>query len=462
MRSWIIGNSAECDVVVDSPLASSRHCQLSQTADGYILDDLGSTNGTYIDGIRVTSSTRVTPANEITLGRTVPMPWPADVVTYIRIGRVPGNDVVLDDQRVSSRHARLIVVAGSQTLIEDLGSSNGTFINTPDRRVTVAVPLLHTDVVCFGTFTVPAAQLMSAFMEAECVAPPPPAALVLAPPVLEPLPESSFAQPAEFPSSVYVWIAVLLTKVLILSLLVVLFFGRPAAVPITSENWSTVGGAVASTTFALALLAIWLGCCAATLESTAERSLSLFDGSGSAEQIANRGVRILVLTALCGVGCALVLAIVYWGSGLRGPWVAMLGVMLMASLVGFLLGVVITSLSRIRIVVAIILLLCFAPMIALGGRLWPVADLAPALRWAAAAMPSRWAFEHLLLLEADANPPVPAIGGPPVQRIDIAEPFFPAATERMGTRADALALGSMLVGLAGLLAFICYPWRTDP
>ena len=129
MRSWIIGNSADCDVTVDSRLASSRHCQLSQTADGYILDDLRSTNGTYVDGVRIASSTRVTPANEITLGQTVPMPWPAEVVNYIKIGRVPGNDIILDDQRVSSRHARLIVVAGSQTLIEDLDSANGTFIN---------------------------------------------------------------------------------------------------------------------------------------------------------------------------------------------------------------------------------------------------------------------------------------------------------------------------------------------
>ena len=83
MRSWVIGSSADCDVVVDSPLASSRHCQLTQTADGFILDDLGSTNGTYVDGVRIASSTRVTPANEITLGQTVPMPWPAEVVNYI-------------------------------------------------------------------------------------------------------------------------------------------------------------------------------------------------------------------------------------------------------------------------------------------------------------------------------------------------------------------------------------------
>ena len=64
------------------------------------------------------------------------MPWPPELVKFLRIGRVEGNDIVLDDLRVSSRHARLMVVAGSRGLIEDLGSSNGTFLNSVDSRVT--------------------------------------------------------------------------------------------------------------------------------------------------------------------------------------------------------------------------------------------------------------------------------------------------------------------------------------
>ena len=58
MRSWVIGSRADCDVVVDSPLASGRHCQLTQTPDGLVLEDLGSTNGTYVDGNRITAATR--------------------------------------------------------------------------------------------------------------------------------------------------------------------------------------------------------------------------------------------------------------------------------------------------------------------------------------------------------------------------------------------------------------------
>lgn len=337
MSSWVIGGGAECDVVVDSPLASSRHCRLSRTADGYILDDLGSTNGTYVDGVRITSSMRVTPGNQITLGRTVPMPWPADVVRYITIGRREENDVVLHDPRVSSRHARLIVVVGSQILIEDLGSANGTFINSPDRRVNAAVPMLDTDIVCFGTFAVPAAQLLSRLIEAEPVAPPPPPPsppdLASVPPVSKPLPKTPWEWPAAVPRRkrsstsrrrskrtqeaaqdsgqrladtfpLNRWAVVLLAKALVLAVLVVLIFGRSAAESINSANWSRVGHAIASTTFALALLAIWLGCSAATLESAAGRSSSTVEGVDSTKPVRSRGARLLVLIALSAWGCA--------------------------------------------------------------------------------------------------------------------------------------------------------------
>ncbi len=46
----------------------------------------------------------------------------------LEIGRDPGVDVRLDDDKVSRRHAR-ISPASDGAVIEDLGSSNGTFVN---------------------------------------------------------------------------------------------------------------------------------------------------------------------------------------------------------------------------------------------------------------------------------------------------------------------------------------------
>jgi pSer/pThr/pTyr-binding forkhead associated (FHA) protein len=50
----------------------------------------------------------------------------------ILIGRDPGNDVVLDDRRVSRKHAEIRLRLGRYTLY-DLQSTNGTYVN--GRRV---------------------------------------------------------------------------------------------------------------------------------------------------------------------------------------------------------------------------------------------------------------------------------------------------------------------------------------
>ena len=245
MGSWVIGSGADCDVVVDSPLSSSRHCRLTQTPDGFMLDDLGSTNGTYVNGNRIASPTHVTPGEPITLGRTVPMPWPPEVVRFIRIGRLPDNDIVLDDARVSGHHARLIVVAGSQTLIEDLGSSNGTFLNSLDQRATRTMPLAEADTVYFGTLAVPAARLLAGLREHEAAArdQPPPAAGTEPPAALRSLASSEENR----------WILASLAQAPIFAVLIVLIFGQRAAATITVSSWSSVAQGIAATTFALAL-----------------------------------------------------------------------------------------------------------------------------------------------------------------------------------------------------------------
>ena len=56
----------------------------------------------------------------------------------VLIGRAPGCTLVLDDDYSSSRHAR-IFPQGGQWLVEDLGSTNGTFV--ADQRVEAPTPV---------------------------------------------------------------------------------------------------------------------------------------------------------------------------------------------------------------------------------------------------------------------------------------------------------------------------------
>ena len=51
-----IGRSAGAQFVVDAALVSRLHCRLSAGATELQVDDLGSTNGTFVNGERVTRS----------------------------------------------------------------------------------------------------------------------------------------------------------------------------------------------------------------------------------------------------------------------------------------------------------------------------------------------------------------------------------------------------------------------
>ena len=478
MRTWIIGSGADCDLVVARPTVSGRHCCLTETPDGYVVEDLGSSNGTFVNRVRIMSATRVSASDTITLGLTILMPWPvvagAPGVTVIRIGRDADNDIVLNDSRVSGHHARLLVVLGSKTLIEDVGSSNGTFVNSPDRRVTQAIPLTAADVVYFGSLAVPAAQLLTARVEPEKAVPPRLEPAQSAPPpvppprpVPEPFPELSPApaslQPSTVPERDGLWAIYLLAQAPVLAILIVLIFGRRAAATITEATWPSVARGIASTTFAMAISAVWLGGSLAVWASVAGRSSGHRESSTEARLLASPGARLVTLGVLCVAQCAVLLAIVYWGSGLRGDWLAMFGVLVMASAAGLLLGLAAFALIRIRAIAVVVLILAFVPMAVLGGWIRPLPALSPAVRPMAAVMPSRWAFEGLLLLESEQRPsPVVEAGSEPTPDPDLAESFFPAASERMGPKADATALGCMLVGLTTAAVFISGRSRPSP
>ncbi|MHC5542906.1 FHA domain-containing protein, partial [Singulisphaera rosea] len=77
-RSWIIGSKPESDLVVNQPAVSGQHCRLTQDDAGFVLEDLQSTNGTFVNGSRITGAVRISSGDRVTLGLSAPMPWPED------------------------------------------------------------------------------------------------------------------------------------------------------------------------------------------------------------------------------------------------------------------------------------------------------------------------------------------------------------------------------------------------
>lgn len=65
----VIGRGSEADIVVHDPGVSRRHLEIRITPTGVIATDLGSTNGSYVEGHRIDAATLLD-SNELTIGRT--------------------------------------------------------------------------------------------------------------------------------------------------------------------------------------------------------------------------------------------------------------------------------------------------------------------------------------------------------------------------------------------------------
>ena len=97
---------------------------------------------------------------------TIP-PAPAVVSKVLRIGREPDNDLVVDLPTVSGHHARVVWEGrAGAAWIEDLGSSNGTAVGSPDRKAQRAL-VTPADLIYLGAYSLPAARIF------EALGPPP-------------------------------------------------------------------------------------------------------------------------------------------------------------------------------------------------------------------------------------------------------------------------------------------------
>ena len=67
----LIGRNPECALVLDDDYASGRHCRLFPGSDGWLVEDLSSTNGTFIGRDRLTSPRPVEIGTTLRIGKTV-------------------------------------------------------------------------------------------------------------------------------------------------------------------------------------------------------------------------------------------------------------------------------------------------------------------------------------------------------------------------------------------------------
>ena len=65
---WSVGRSQENDIVINDPNVSRRHARISRADGGFVVEDLGSTNGTLLDGAPIDRE-RIDGGDELTFGQ---------------------------------------------------------------------------------------------------------------------------------------------------------------------------------------------------------------------------------------------------------------------------------------------------------------------------------------------------------------------------------------------------------
>jgi len=160
----LMGRGDDCDLTLEHQEISRRHARLSRVGEEILLTDLGSSNGTFVDGQPLTPNMPValSPGQLIMIGGfTLALNVPGFEATHVvedraprrveilhlryrfgsgewqtyvlpdgdtTFGRGEDNDLTFDDDEVSRHHA-VLTLAENKLLLTDLGSTNGTLVD---------------------------------------------------------------------------------------------------------------------------------------------------------------------------------------------------------------------------------------------------------------------------------------------------------------------------------------------
>ena len=204
--------------------------------------------------------------------------------------------------------------------------------------------------------------------------------------------------------------AVLFAQAPIVGLLIAAVFSKVVRSTPTPDTWPKIGVNMATTLFVTALAAIWFGCSSMAREIVTEWPIYRRERMVGLSIGAYVASKMTVLLGIAAIQCLLLLAIVAPACRIDSPWLWVFTMLYAAALAGGALGLLISATLRTTEAASGILPVLLLPMIVLGGILVPLADLPALTQPLAAAMPSRWAFEGLVVPEAALRPRI-RLGG---------------------------------------------------
>jgi len=174
----IIGRGRDCDITILDERVSRGHTEIYFDGESYLVSDLGSFNGTYLNGVLLGDTRPLESGDQLKIGsvelcfelatspaedlRSTLVVPESTLRAYLQkpgetrfellndktvIGRNQGWDVCLADRAVSRPHAQ-IERRGDDFMLSDLGSANGTLLN--GQLITESKILSDGDVILFG------------------------------------------------------------------------------------------------------------------------------------------------------------------------------------------------------------------------------------------------------------------------------------------------------------------------
>lgn len=158
-KEAVLGRDPGLQVAVPADGVSRQHAKITWDGISYWIQDLKSTNGTFVNGLDVAreGKERLRHLDVITLGRAIDLlflirdapsgavtrtgilkaqlvPEDGESIPYeigmgeVTLGRSTVNNIVVDSSAVSKLHAK-ILRTNDNLVLQDLGSANGTFVN---------------------------------------------------------------------------------------------------------------------------------------------------------------------------------------------------------------------------------------------------------------------------------------------------------------------------------------------
>ena len=130
-RPLVIGRQSGSDVVIADELVSRHHARIAYDGDELVLEDLGSTNGTYLNGARVVDRVHIREGDRVLLGGSI-----AKVV----VREAPASSPTLDERPAATELRRSSGMQGEleevplPDLLQLFGASRKTGLLVVDRE----------------------------------------------------------------------------------------------------------------------------------------------------------------------------------------------------------------------------------------------------------------------------------------------------------------------------------------